>query len=202
MIRLFAQLAVVVGLFVSGAAQADTITFGNEDIYTSYGSTYSEAGYLFTNTAELDTWGNLDTSDSDTTSSNTLFTNFPQSTTTITRVDSAAFDLASIDFDDVYHQGSPSGFLSFAYTFAGGGTGTGSFLVDTVPGLATAILGLTNLASFSFTPDANLSFVQFDNAQVSLATTPIPAALPLFASALVGLGVIGGRRKQRGTGAA
>jgi hypothetical protein len=194
MIRLFALVTIGFVAIASGAAKAETITFGNEDDLTVYGD-YSESGYLFTN-GNLNTWGNLSSLESDASNSNTLFTNLG-GTTTITRLDGKAFDLASIDFDDVYNSGSPSGLLSFDWTLAGGGTGTGSFSVDAIPGLVTAFIGLTNLASFSFTPDSNLIYVQFDNAQVStVVTTPIPPALPLVAAALAGLGVIGRRRKQ------
>jgi hypothetical protein len=48
--------------------------------------------------------------------------------------------------------------------------------------------------------DFGVTNVNFD--QVAVAATPIPAALPLFASALGGLGLLGWRRKQAGAQAA
>lgn len=58
-------------------------------------------------------------------------------------------------------------------------------------GLHTLALGVTSDVSFT-----GHFAARFDD--VSVAATPIPAALPLFASALGGLGFVGWRRKQAG----
>jgi hypothetical protein len=188
-------IAVVAG---SPDASATTITFGTftGTYYESLGTTYSESGFSFTNDVELDRWENGSAYDSDPTPSTGLFTNFNYSTTVLTQIGGGAFDLLSIDVDDVYHQGSPSGLLNYAYGFAGGGGGTGSFLVDDVPGFSTILLNLANLAYFSFTPSTELRWVQFDNVQVAGSVVPIPATLPLFASALAALGWVARRRKR------
>lgn len=181
-------------------AKAGTITFGtnNGAQYESLGTTYDEGGYRFVNPAELDRWPNGSINDSDPTGSTGLFTNYT-STTTITRVDGTPFDLISMDVDDVYGQGSPNGLLDYQYAFAGGGGGSGSFLVDNVPGFSTILLNLANLSYFSFTPSGPLVWVQFDNVVVGGSVVPIPATLPLFASALAALAWIARRRKV-GTG--
>jgi hypothetical protein len=50
--------------------------------------------------------------------------------------------------------------------------------------------------TFSFMD--NPAFIALDNVDVSaVAATPIPAALPLFATGLAGLGLLGWRRKRR-----
>ena len=37
----------------------------------------------------------------------------------------------------------------------------------------------------------------FDNLSVTITQTPLPAALPLFATGLAGLGLLGWRRKRK-----
>ena len=193
-------LAVVCLALMAGAADAhaSTITFGtNNDVqYESLGTTYTESGYKFVNDLELGRWPNDSVYDSDPTSSTGVFTNYHGTSTVLTRVDGTPFDLTSIQFDDVYHQGSPSGLLDYSYGFATGGTGSGSFLVDDVPGFSTILLHLASLSYFSMTPSSQLGFFQFDNVVLSQGVVPIPATLPLFASALAVLGWVVRRRKH------
>ena len=190
---------------VAGAADAHatTITFGtnNGDQYESLGTTYVESGYQFVNDAELARWPNGSAQDSDPTGSTGLFTNFGPTTTIISRVDGAPFDLLSMDIDDVYGQGSPSGPLNYEYGLFGGGIGTGSYLVDDVPGFTAILLNLARLSYFSFTPSNELIWVQFDNVRVGGEVVPIPATLPLFASALAALAWVT-RKRRRGAGSA
>jgi hypothetical protein len=151
----------------------------------------------FVNNVELDRWLNGSLYDADPTPSTGLFTNFGQTTTTITRTGGGSFDLVSMDIDDVYNSGAPSGDLNYSWTLSGGGGGSGTFNVDGVPGYSTLVLNLIGLSSFSFTPSTQLTFVQFDNVVVAnVAATPAPAALPLFASALGGLGIFGWKRRR------
>jgi len=202
-------LAAAVAIFISAGsfeAAATTITFGTNDgsLYESVGDTYTESGYQFVNPIELDRWPNGSVNDSDPTPSTGLFTNYSFTTTTISRIDGTPFNLSSMEIDDVYGQGSPSGLLNYTYGFSGGGTGAGSFLVDDVPGFSTILLNLANLAYFSMSPSDQLVYYQFDNVIVSTGANvvPIPATLPLFASALAGLGWVARRRKRAGEFAA
>jgi hypothetical protein len=79
--------------------------------------------------------------------------------------------------------------------------GTGSVLTSLVglpntPAALFAMLGgAPSLALGSYNPDGHVGSVIFDIA-FSTAVTPIPAALPLFASALAGLGFVSWRRKN------
>jgi hypothetical protein len=50
-------------------------------------------------------------------------------------------------------------------------------------------------AAFTLSDTVNMSFGTFDIANVTTAVTPIPAALPLFISALGGIGFVSYRRK-------
>ena len=186
---------------LSSAANATTITFGtnNGAAPQSVGTAYTESGFRFASDQDLFRWPNGSTFDSDPTPSTGLFTNFQQTTTIISRLDGTPFDLSSIDFDDVHHDGTFSGFLDYEFAFSGGGSGAGSVLVDGIPGFTTVLFNLASLNWFSFKPSDHLVFVQFDNVQiVDTAVTPLPATLPLFASAIVGLGWLARRRSKTG----
>lgn len=184
-------------LAASPPAQAGTITFGtnNSATHERLGKTYVEGQYRFVNDIELDRWPNGSINDSDPTGSTGLFINYRNTTTTMTKVGGGPFDLISMDVDDVYGDGVLTGLLDYEYAFAGGGGGSGSFLVDDVPGFSTILLNLANLSYFSFTPSRALDWVQFDNVRVGGPLVPIPATLPLFASALAALGWIARRRR-------
>lgn len=190
-------------LMTASSANATTITFGTFNGPGSYeplGSSYIEGGFAFVNQLELDRWENGSVPDSDPTPSTGLFTNWAQTATVISRAGGGGFDLLSIDFDDVYNQGSPNGLLNYEYGYFGGSSGlTGSLLVDEVPGFSTILLNLANLSYFSFTPSNDLLWVQFDNVRIAGDVVPIPATLPLFASALAALGWVA-RRRARGGG--
>jgi hypothetical protein len=95
-----------------------------------------------------------------------------------------------------------------------GATGMGLDFLTTIPpgagSLLTSLVGLPNtpaalfamlggspsLALGTFNPNGDDGYLAFDIA-FSTAVTPIPASLPLFASALAGLGFVGWRRKAQ-----
>jgi len=69
---------------------------------------------------------------------------------------------------------------------------------DTIPDMGS-LLSLSFLANLSLTFGANYEIgVNTDILTASVATTPIPAALPLLISALGGLGFAGWRRRRLG----
>jgi hypothetical protein len=198
---------VAVALAVSaGAASATDITF---DGLTAgdYGSLYTEQGYSFSNNAgdlfggfygseALHSWGvgrpfNADQSGT----SATLLSPFPLTTTTLTKVGGGAFRLDSIDFSDYLNFGSPVPF-DITFNYAGGGSATQSLTLDSLVGLQTFSFSFPAVLSVSWQSTNGL---QFDNVKVSeTGTAPIPAAFPLFASALGGLGLVGWRRRRTG----
>jgi len=184
----------------TSSAQADTITFGTyagPDFYGSLGPSYTEKGITFTNDIELSRWRDGLNFDSDPTPSTGLFTNIQYTTTVMRKAGGGSFNLVSMQADDVYFEGWPNGALDYSYTLSGGGSGTGSFLIDNVPGFSTLLLNLVGVTEFSFTPSVDLMWVQIDNVVVTgVAETPLPAALPLFVAALAGLGLMAKRRRS------
>ena len=86
-------------------------------------------------------------------------------------------------------------------SFAGGGTVT-QFLTLTSTWTTFALVGFTNLTNVDFSAvymGDNVNTIVpdpgFDN--INVAETPLPAALPLFATGLGALGLFGWRRKRR-----
>jgi hypothetical protein len=193
-------VAVTAILGAAGAANATTVTFGTNDgtvdnVY-HLGPTYTEQGYKFSSALnDLVTWGNGWPEDPDTTDSVALIGYHPLDAITLTRADGGIFDLTSIDFRG--YRGATnlgSGQLDLSWTFADGTSGSGSIFVQ-LASWTTDLLSLKGLKSFTWQPDAfDLNWTWADNVVVS--ATPIPPALPLFASALAGLGLLARRRKS------
>jgi hypothetical protein len=81
------------------------------------------------------------------------------------------------------------------------GTGTYSASYATIDALAQFIWSDDPLANPFFPPGGNCYFfgctVDFSTPIYSIATTPLPGALPLFATGLGALGLLGWRRKRK-----
>ena len=86
-----------------------------------------------------------------------------------------------------------------------GGSASGSAVVSSTDDFLLSILNFTSSAPhigtfFYATAQTNAVFEangEANSVSVSLAETPIPAALPLFATGLGGLGLLGWRRKRK-----
>jgi hypothetical protein len=187
-------------LGAAGAAKATTVTFGTNDgtvdnVY-HLGATYTEHGYKFSSALnDLVTWGNGWPEDPDPTDSVAVIGYHPLDAITLTRADGGIFDLTSIDFRG-YHGATNvgSGQLNLSWTLADGTTGSGPTFVQ-LASWSTELLSLNGLKSFTWQPDSfDLNWSWADNVVVS--ATPIPPALPLFVSALAGLGLMARRRKS------
>jgi hypothetical protein len=201
-------VALALSFGACGAALADTITFDGLTAFTPY-NPYVEKGFRFTNddttlpdpARALASWGvgNSFSADLSSTSA-TLFNNAENSTTTLARVGGGAFDLTSIDF--------AYGVLGFSDTpfdvvfhYVGGTSFTLSTALDlTVAGLQSFVFDQHNLLSVTWQPTSTNGggVLQWDNVNVTplAATTPIPAALPLFVSALGMLGFAAWRKRR------
>jgi hypothetical protein len=195
------KIVVATALLLSGLLPSDgnatTITF-DHNTSESFPN-YTDQGFLFTSAHSLPdalkTWGagSPDSADPSSTSA-TLFNSILGSATTLTAVGGGAFNLASIDFADLHNGGADLPF-SMTFNFVGGGSTTGLFTLDLLPGLETFTFNYANLLSVTWTPSY---WLQWDNVNVAagVSTVPIPAALPLFASALAGMGFVGWRRRK------
>jgi hypothetical protein len=186
-------------LGLAGTAHATTVTFGTNpgvnNVY-HFGPTYTEQGYKFSSALnDLASWGNGLPEDPDPTGSVSMIGLHPLDAITLTREDGGTFNLSSIDFRG--YKGATnvgSGDLNFTWVLANGTTGNSSTFVQ-LNSWTTELLSLQGLKSFTWQPAAfALNFVWADNVVVS--ATPIPAALPLFASALAGLGFLARRKKS------
>ena len=99
-------------------------------------------------------------------------------------------------YNDPWCVGGPPGFggcgSAGALTFSifAGQTLSGFDVVD------TALMAPSDVQFFAVTVHGSLGNVEFEGTAVSSAT-PLPAALPLFASGLGGLGLIGWHRKRK-----
>lgn len=106
-----------------------------------------------------------------------------------------AFDLAGFRF--ILNHGPVANTLNLTAQFMDGTTAT--HLLNLASGFSRNTtydlsLALTNLASLTFSHSGGGS-ARVDDINVSPAAVPLPAAGLLFASALVGLGAFGRRRK-------
>jgi hypothetical protein len=104
-----------------------------------------------------------------------------------------AINLGGPDTGGVFHTLSASNlvasnFSSFNFTTGVAGSAHPDF---TTGAMLFGILALTQ------TQDGQTFDAIFDNLSVTVNQTPLPAALPLFASGLGGLGLLGWRRKRK-----
>ena len=120
--------------------------------------------------------------------------NYAGSTTTLTQLNGEAFDLFTIDFADINNSGTIQNITIDAVTV----TGTlfsNTITLDMLSGLETFDFNWYNLASASWTETTG-AFLQLDNIAVATTVVPVPAAVWLFGSGLIGLTGIARRKKS------
>ena len=205
--RLLGAALTVAAFGIGHSASAETILF---DIpHMTPLASYTEQGYEFGGSSvmfpslPLTSPGNGGFfSDDPSPTSTTLQNTEPDTVMILTKVGGGAFDLTSMDFSNDFTQNIP---IDMTFNFLGGGSSTTSF---TIPGftfkpvLQTFAINQSNLLSVAWHTEGFVYF-QVDNVVVnaaSVAATPIPGALPLFASALSLLGF--GAWRRRGANAA
>jgi hypothetical protein len=181
-------------LFTASHSQATTLTFDFPAL-ALFGPTYTEGGFILTNsngTAEaFATFASTPDDADPSASSATLLPGHFNSTTTLTAVGGAAFSLSTIDLADTFNQGFDQ-VIDFVFDRSDGTQLLSTVHLDTTPGLQTVPFGVSNVISVKWIEPG--FGAQVDNIRV--AATPIPAALPLFASALGGLGFFGWRWRR------
>lgn len=124
----------------------------------------------------------------------TLSHNYAGTTTTMTKVGGGLFDLLSIDFADIYNEDFGGDVK------VGWDSGSSTLTLAQISGLQTFALNLTGISYFTITPiSTQFLWIQFDNIvtdEAGPSPVPVPGALPLLASAMIGFGVIACRKRK------
>lgn len=176
----------------------------NDDQIASHGASYVENGYLFTNTATVESSGfepsfsTLGAQVYGYSGSTALINDNWAGQTVLTRVGGGTFNLTSITLSSLYPAAWPDNTpfnVLFHGTLSNGATVSETFNVsgNFGPQVFSFCSDFTNIVSANWeqTPYAH----QFDNVDVTPTTpTPIPAAAWLLGSGLLGL--VGIRRKN------
>jgi hypothetical protein len=197
-------------LFVVGAPAARAVTINMEGLPSGscngIGSTATTQGYNFAASGGNNLFScNGSVLSQDTTRS--LIAANGQSVVTMSAANNSAFNLLSFDsgtrtadFNPTqpsFGQGSTA--VEVVGNLAGGGTVTDTFtfngLLFQTFVLPNTFMDLTSVVFTGLGTAPNPEMV-LDNIVVT-AATPLPAALPLFATGLGGLGLLGWRRKRK-----
>lgn len=186
---------VSLAMAVCPAAKAATVTFddafGNSNVFHSWqiGESFSDGGLTFTNDSGIMYIWSGSSPGGNGTNSN-LFGNMVQTGyETITRTGGGNFDLYSIDLSISFYATGPLNEVTI------NGVPLPITSVST-----TYILNLVGVSEVKISSVATHDgYWSADNLVWSAATasTPVPAALPLFATGLVGLGWLGRRRRGK-----
>jgi hypothetical protein len=106
-----------------------------------------------------------------------------------------AINSPGIDTGGVWHTLTLSGLMASDFLLFNFGTGVGgSAHPDFAGGQMTFGIG-----AIIATDAGETRIASFDNLGIDVIQTPLPAALPLFATGLGALGLLGWRRKRKGT---
>ena len=207
---------------LAGHASATVVTFDttfrSPTTIAAFGSHYAEAGLAFDVASiggapeQIGSFGYTGVSlpyDADPVGA-AIFVNASSAKITISKVGGGSFTFNSIDLTDAYNGQTPRLSYALAYSYVdGGGTHSGSFGLDSTPGLQTFTVNLTGVTSFTmFTGDTNnnlgpgiqLDNVRFDESLTQPGGVPEPSAWALM---IGGFGLAGAAlRRRRGVAAA
>lgn len=192
-------------LALAAPAAADTLTFGElarDGTGLRYlGSTVTVGDYVFNATYGGDESfivfdrGHVQNADP---GGATLGYRWDNNLMWMSRTDGQAFDLTSIDVDDIF--GAGSAFANDLYfDFGGGRIEQMTFTTDTVAGLQTLLLNANGLQRFGLIARSR-QWWQFDNIVVNPAAAPSAVPEPAtWAMMLIGFGAIGASFRRRRT---
>ena len=170
-----------------------------DTLQADHGTTYTEDGFTLTGTipfggsSSFFSNGTLRTTPSVYKGSTALFNGTISGITTLTANSGSAFNLFSIDLAELDNLTST---VTFTGNLQAGGTVSQAFTMDGISGFGFGFetfnfSGFTNVTSVTW--QQFLPFHQFDNIVVS--AVPVPAAVWLFGSGLLGLVGMARRKK-------
>lgn len=199
-----AVLLSTLALIAAAPAAAVTITFDEIDNTAGNvfpdGATYlTPEGFRFTNsygqTGGLLVWARSDNVNADPDGA-TLSHNYGSTTTTVVAEDASLFDLTSIDFADVYNNGT-GGTFQMGWTFADDSTGGGVYTLDNLVGLQTFAFNAAGIKNFTILPlTTQGAWIQFDNVVLNGGGGAVPEPAT-WAMMIAGFGMVGAMARRR-----
>ncbi|MBL4602278.1 MAG: hypothetical protein JKY84_06015 [Emcibacteraceae bacterium] len=201
-LKSLAILTMITGLVTfSHQASASTVILNFDGLNAStnsHGTSITESGYTLTSN-NISSTKPTDFNSNGTTS---IYTQNTSPLTIVQGVGSIVFDILSIDFGEFSSSGTPQ--IGYSAIKADNSVVSGQFIVSGAPSFWNYHVTFNNLFTniVSFTLSHNSPFLyQIDNIELSsvngLIETPLPGAFPLYATGLMGFGLIAWRRRKR-----
>jgi hypothetical protein len=199
MVNRFSTIAAaMIAVAVQAPAGAVTITFDAlAPTFATFGPDYEELDFRFSNTnggaGAFLNWG-ISGQNPDPTGKS-LGNNFSNTTTTVTRIDGATFDLISIDLADIFNN-PVGGDVQFTFTTAGGSS-TQTVTLLNQSGFQNFMFNRTGLTSFAYLPLTTTGpWIQVDNLVLAEGTGVIPEPAS-WAMLIAGFGLTGAAMRRR-----
>lgn len=196
------KFVLAAALLVGVSGQASAVTIDLAPPLGTFGPTYSQDGFTFTNSSgQTHAYGNWgDTSPYNASNSNgSLFQNYGGYSNYFTSDANVPFAFNSIGLASVYNDGT-GGDVQFIFNYVGGASTTVTVSLATgVFGLQSFNFNQTNLTSVVFTPiSTSGQWLQWDNVGVDAAVgaVPEPSTWAMMILGLCGVGFLARRRRN------